>query len=236
MKDFILVNKMTFDSLLKQLKYLPILVVNLLAYTIIYTLATLLLARIQFVGGLLLYLLKGAMVSHFVYCLHSLIIYNKVSFTDYFLNAKTYLSQTISVFFIYYLLDTIIKLVFINGIAWPFDVLIRLIVFLIFSASLEAIYIGNYFQYDSVMESIRIVKENIVNWTLTLGAIFILLALIGGIDLDLFTDNNWFIFNIIPSMKAINIILLAFFYLYKGNLYKTLYNSSKRKREYMGRF
>ena len=92
------------------------------------------------------------------------------------------------------------------------------------------IYIANQWGIPGIIDTIDFIKNNILYWIIPM-IVFVIVEL-GFSNYSLLT-----VFDISFILKAIiSGILLAFIYLFKGNLYKVLYSSSRRKREFEGMF
>lgn len=234
MNDFIRVNTRAFKNTLACLKLLPILVLHILVYGLIFMAGSILIGRILgpvgFVGGIIMAILRAMVFSHLLYTLDSIVNYNRIYWKNLVEGFTKYLSPAISVYFAYYIIETLIGLVTssIVGLSPAILIIKNLAMFLVFSAAGEYIYIGGSYSYDAVSESLSLNVKEPINWALFNGLLYIGLIYLG-IDINIFSGSLGFgIYNILEA------IVLSAYLIYKGHLFKELYMSNKRKREYMG--
>lgn len=233
MNDFIRVHSRAFKNSLDKIKLLPILILHILVYGLIFMVGSIVIGRIfeqvGFVGGIIMAILRAMVFSHLLYTLDSIVNYKRIYWKNLSEGFTKYLSPAISVFFAYYIIETLLSLLIssIGGLS-PIIILIKnLAMFIVFSAAAEYIYIGGHYSYDAISESLNLSVREPINWALFNGLLYIGLVYLG-IDVNIFSGSLSFsIYNILQA------IVLAAYLIYKGQLFKELYMSNKRKREYM---
>ncbi|MDO5718389.1 MAG: hypothetical protein Q4P34_05330 [Tissierellia bacterium] len=236
LKDFIYVQSEAFIKTAKMFKHLPILILHFIAYDLIYTLAVAILSLLPFntgfIGGLILYMIKGMIFSHLLYTLDSIVNSNRIYYKYLKEGFFRYLSPAISAFFMYYIIELILRLIIGTNKNLMVLLLLNILIFLIFSAVAECIYIAKAYRYDSIFMGVNIIFENPLNWTLVHLVIYGLGYYLG------LSPNIFQVFPGVLNMSNIYFMLLSTLFLsvymvYKGNLFKLIYNSSMRKRQYM---
>ncbi len=237
-KDFIYVQTTAAKDTLKTIKHLPMLLLHFVAYYVIYTLIISLYALLPIntgiIGGIILYVIRGMIFSHLLYTLDSIINSDRIYIKHLKEGFTKYLSTSITAFFVYYLLSMVIGMMTASGYNINVAIMLQILVFVAFSAVAESIYIAGAYRYDSFFTGINVVFENPINWTLVQLGFFVVGFLLK-INPDIFSAFPSVVYtgNIIYSL--IHILFMSIYMLYSGNLFKIIYNSTARKREYMRR-
>lgn len=239
MKDFIIVQKLTIRGTLGKIKYIPRLLLHLLIYSFVFLGASRILSGLGFAGGIILYLIKGCLFSHLLYTLLYIRMDQSIDYRRTKEAFLAYLSPAITAFFTYYIIELVFNLIFseliIGGLGMNranlLGFLFGTVIFLIYSAVAENIYISRAYSYDSIYNSLDFIKLNPINWILVMLIIYLPLKIFFAVDLDVFKS-----FGTIETVDLImimsNQLLMAVFLIYKGELYSVLKDSSKRKREF----
>lgn len=228
MKDFIFVHGQALKKTVEIARHIPVVIILLFLYDLIFTLFASFIGSLGFLAGILLYIIKASLFSHLLYSLYYTLNNRLVPINFLQDGLQRYLSPAMTAFFTYYLIELLITLVFSN-LGVYVRIFLRLLVFLLYSAVGENIYLNGTYSYESIYESFDFVKDNFINWALPFGLLY--LGMIrAGINLDVFVSFTGFFGIDIRSL--ISYIFMGVFLVYKGNLYLVLFRSSKRKREY----
>lgn len=231
--DFLYVHKKALAKTKGNLKAIPLLWIHLIIYSLIFVgvlgSLSMLLRGTGYLGGIIYTILRAMVFSHLLYTLDSLVNYNRIHWKYLKEGFTKYLSPAISIFFAYYILELLanVLLAEIRGLSPIINLLVRLGFFISFAGAAEYIYIGGTYSYDSLIQSSKLASENPINWTLFNTVLFILFDRIG-FSLDIFRPS----FNLKPETLVLLLFLSAYL-IYRGYLFKELYMSTRRKREYM---
>lgn len=235
--DFIFVQKKAFINTFKKIKYIPILTLHLLAYNILYYLATILISRIlgasYFVGSFLAYIVKVFITSASLYVLARIVLSNNLKLLeikDFLDNGKKYLSPLFTAFFTYYIIELLISLVTSPNSGLIGNLIITFLLYITFSAVLESIYISEKFSYDSINEGINFIVNNFINWVFPNTLIFLFLFFLFNqilifpyLLVNLGIVYNFKIFNLLANYKIMPVIILfilSFLLVYKESFIK----------------
>lgn len=237
-KDFIYVQTTAARETIGDLKHLPMLLLHFVAYYVLYTfiisLYALLPINTGLIGGIILYIIRGMIFSHLLYTLDSIINSDRI-YIKYLKEGFTkYLSTSITAYFVYYILNMIIGIMNTSGYNLNVAIMLQILVFLAFSAVAESIYIAGAYRYDSFFTGINVVFENPINWTL-IQLIFFVIGFLLKINPDIFSSFPYVVYSNNIMYTIIHIFFISIYMLYSGNLFKIIYNSTARKREYMRR-
>ena len=231
--DFLYVHKKALEKTKGNFKAIPLLWIHLIVYTLIFVVILgnlgVLLRGTGYLGGILYTILRAMVFSHLLYTLDRLVNYNKIHWKDLKEGFTKYLSPSITIFFAYYILELLANILLSNirGISPLINLLVKLGFFISFAAAAEYIYIGGTYSYDSLIQSTKLASENPINWTLFNAVLFIIFNRIG-FSLDIFRPS----FNLRPQTLVL-LLFLSSYLIYRGYLFKELYMSTRRKREYM---
>lgn len=231
-KDFIYVYKRAVRDTLKNIKFVPALIIVLFVFNI----AQMLISRIlmtpsqsmNFVMGFARYIIEVAFISALLTVLDDIVNYNRFRFQNIIDGFTSYMGPLFNTLFIIYVVQMIADML-LGGIPYVSTILaIGLLV--IRSPLYETIYIANQWGMPGIIDTIDFIKNNILYWIIPM-IVFVI------VELEFSNYSLLTVFDISFILKAIiSGILLAFIYLFKGNLYKVLYSSSRRKREFEGMF
>lgn len=231
-KDFIYVYKRAVRDTLKNIKFVPALIIVLFVFNI----AQMLISRIlmtpsqsmNFVMGFARYIIEVAFISALLTVLDDIVNYNRFRFQNIIDGFTSYMGPLFNTLFIIYVVQMIADML-LGGIPYVSTILaIGLLV--IRSPLYETIYIANQWGMPGIIDTIDFIKNNILYWIIPM-IVFVI------VELEFSNYSLLTVFDISFILKAIiSGVLLAFIYLFKGNLYKVLYNSSRRKREFEGMF
>lgn len=227
--DIINVNKEALRRTLKSLKYLPLLAIVILGLNIAeFWIQTLLISSsggVNFLLGFARYIVTILFGSALIGILYDLVKYNRFRINALLDGYKTFFGPFSSVMFIYILIEY--AFLFLNQIM-P-NIFGLFILLGIQSVLYEEVYIANKYSVEAYSNLLRFFKENILHWLIPMIFYNYLQLRMRISGLAIF-NLNFFIRALIFS------IFLAFIYLYKGHLFSLLYNSSRRKREFEGKF
>lgn len=118
--------------------------------------------------------------------------------------------------------------------------IVGLISLLVLNALPETIYQKQYMGMDSLVYSIEFLRDNIINWIVPNLIFYLLIYMLSGrlllgilptgIGMSLGFNPIFFLREILGQT------VFSFMMIYRGYLYRTLSNSTKRKREFMNKF
>lgn len=234
--DVINVNKHAFKKSMSKLVFIPILALLLIFMNVGESVILNLLSRgggsAGFILGFVRYAVRVVFMSAIISILSDIVIYDRFKIENVVSGYKTWFSQVSSAYFYIVIVEWI--LVFatngnITSIIFYFAILI------VMSAFYEMIYIGNSYGGNVFTDIFIFLKNNISQW------IIILLTFIGlqyrfNILLRYFSVET-LLNNPLYTIHLIVVsLLLAFCYIFKGNLFYTLNGSSMRKRAFQGNF
>lgn len=231
-KDFIYVNKKALNDTLKNFKYIPALVLVLFVFNVAQILVSRILTTpsqsMNFITGFARYIIEVAFISALISVLDDIINYNRFRVQNIIDGFTRYMGPLFNTLFIIYLVEMIFSM-FLGPI--PYLSTIFAIAMLVLESPLyETIYIGNSWGMPGIMDTIDFIKNNIIYWLIPM-ILFVAIERLFGVY-SIFAT-----FDVREIIEALVYgVLLAFIYLFKGNLYKILFNSSRRKREFEGMF
>lgn len=240
LKDTLQVNKLAFNRTIKSLSYLPILTLVVLFGMLVNSLAGLLLGllasaiNLSFVFGILEYLVNVCILSLTMACLNNIMTGSRISFNGIKSSWSMYISPLMNTMFIFWLVElafeALFKPLYANrSLALVFGLIIQILE----SPMLESVYIANESGTNALMSILNFLKDNMLQW------VFIML-LFAGAQLYVSETIGYLTIlqlGIVPIIQMLIFsLIISFIYIYKGQLYKILYNSSIRKRKFMGVF
>lgn len=233
-QDFINVNKSALKSTMKNLRFLPILalVIVLLNVVLHFVLRILVVpnSAMNFLLGFIRYIVQVAFASALISVLDDLIKYNRFSWDNFSQGFTSYLSPLMNTFFYLYIIEFLVRLVTdaipILGISF----IATIILLAIESTLYEQTYIANLSGMEAISASVNFIINNIIYWIIP-AILFIIVRINLDRTLMVIGFNPYKIINLIVLSLA-----MAFIYLYKGHLFNILHNSSRRKREFEGKF
>ncbi|MGF0040498.1 hypothetical protein ACQRBF_06900 [Peptoniphilaceae bacterium SGI.131] len=232
-KDALNVNKLAFTRSLKAFKYLPILTVIIVLFAVVQLNVSFLLYRlisIVYIRGIILYVMNMAFLSCILSVVFSIITYGRIRAKDFHEGFVMFLSPLLNTYFFIYLIETLISIAFSNIENIGFiSRIIAIIILAVKSPLNEKVYIGSEQGIQAIGDSITFIKDNIVPWA-PIAIIFVFFEF----QFNLYVTIA---FNMELLVNSIAYgFIMAFVYIYKGELFKILNNSSVRKREFQGLF
>lgn len=193
-------------------------------------------------SGILVALITSSLISNYLYLLFNIINYDRLNF-QHFKDGFTYfLWKIYGVFFIGFIGNYLLSFLFriIGTRAFALNLIVNLIIIILLNPLPEVLYIKSYSPWDSILDAIKFMEENWINW-LVANIIFYALIFVvtGNIMSGLFNTHTSF--SMIFNLKGIILYLLgqlifSFMMIYRGHLYKILNGSTRRKRMYMRKF
>lgn len=230
LKDVLLVNLEAFKKTVKKLHFVPLLALILIVIVYFQNfLINLLISRsdsVNFLLGFVRYLVNIVFMSLFLGILDDLILYNRFRFSSLTSGYKNFFMQVSQTMFVLVFFELICETILIKIDSQILLKIYKIFYWIIISLLYEEIYIGQRVGSDVYVNIFSFLKENILHWLVVLVAFiyinmrFEFYLLFGLLDLTLF-------------IKAMLMALgFAFLYIYKGNLFYILNNSSVRKREF----
>lgn len=179
--------------------------------------------------GTILGLIQAMLISGYFSQMSDGVNYNRLSlklnsFTDGFF---TYLWSIYFMKFVFYLASLLLGNILVGGYLY-------LIVFVLLNAAGESIYIRNVQREDTFLYPINYLKEN---WYIWIPHVILYLALTTRSfvspylnPLDMYISGHGLYIN----QHTIMLIILGVYFTFRGVLFKNTYNSTIRKRKYMG--
>lgn len=250
-EDLQLVYKKALSETLNNIKKNQIILIIPLLYSILYTIAFAivgrLLAPVGMLMGFLMPVMTSLILSSYYSMLSDLIYYNRISFRNLQNTFQNYFASIYSVYFILILISWFMPVL----MATPgLGLLVSLILLLVLNPIAESIYIEGRYYTDAYKSSFNFMKENFILWIVPfiiyLAALFLLgfdfrQIIVSSSIIDIPLGQNlvtgiYFsdIFNVYNLKILIAMIVTAIYAVFRGNLYKILHNSTRRKRAYMG--
>lgn len=250
-EDLQLVNKKAFSETINNIKKNLIILIVPLLYSIIYTFAFAfmgrLLAPLGMLMGFLMPVMTSLILSSYYSMLSDLIYYNRLSFRNLKNTFQNYFASIYSVYFILILISWFMPVLMSTpGVGLLFSIILVLAL----NPIAESIYIQGEYYTEAYKSSFNFMKENFVLWLIPFAVYLIILFLLGfdfrqillsSSIIDIPLGQNLVtgiylgdIFNIYNLKVLIAMIVTAIYAVFRGNLYKILYGSTRRKRAYMG--
>ncbi|WP_071027980.1 hypothetical protein [Peptoniphilus raoultii] len=251
-KDLLLVYKQAFNESLKNLKRNPIFILMPIFYGVLYQVAILAFTNyiaplLGVLSGFVMPLMISLILSSYYSMLSDLIFYNRISFKNFEGTFTAYFSSIYSVYFIFILVSWLKTLLLNNFI---FILIISIVMLILFNPIAESIYIGGEQYQGAFIHSFNFMKENMSLWILPFLLYLILIRLLtfdsfgplefilssSLVDIILGNFNLIFILNKGTLFTIIAMVLTGIYAVFRGNLFKILNNSTRRKRQFMGEF
>lgn len=231
--DILNVNKEALKETLKKLKFVPILAVILFAFKIaeFYILKALTgtNASSSFILGFARAAVSIAFLSALISILADIVIYNRLDFNNFMDRFGEYFSPLMNTYFIIFLIE-IVSNMFIGGLSSFFSLIVSIALLVIQSPLLEEVYLGNKYGMDAIYSVYEFIKDNFLQWLPVLLAYVFVQYIFSIWSVILILDIEFIIKSTIYGL------LLAFIYIYKGQLFKVLNGSSMRKRSFQRKF
>lgn len=228
LKDFGHVFKESAKKTVAYAKYIPILmIVHLLVSTAMEG-AMYLIGGTGVFGGIILAIIRAGCYSVYLYVLmQALSSYNIKSF-GVKEGVGYYFRDVYLAFFVIYILQLVINLI---GIPY-----LELILIFVFSALPEVIYQGTTQGFDNLTEAIDFIKDNWYIWLPLSIVMAVILAFVGyGLTLFVPLITSGFQVDLLVR-TVIHVFVWTLFAIFRGLLFRQLYQSNLRKRKFMARF
>lgn len=246
MNDLLKVQKKAIHKTHKTLRTQPMSLFLPLALAVFFTLINIFgtnVFRFGILGGFILAFLYALLVSGTMYFYDQLIRYNRLDKNDLGDGWKVYIRSVYSLYFLLML----VKIVFSSlGIS---NLLIG-VLYLLLNPIPEVIYLKGYYGFDAVKYSLSFLKENALQWSLSLGAYIVINILLLGTAQTIFgivstnivnqmgglTDGISINNTIYMLRQIVSLLLTGYYMIFRGHIFIILSTSTKRKREFMGDF
>ena len=251
-EDLQLVYKKAFSDTLLKIKKAPQFLIFPFIYGILYTFAVTIIgtvvgASLGMFAGFIIPIVTSLILSSYFSILSDLIYYNRISFRNF---SKTFMAYFASIYSVYFILMIISFLVpsisFVNGAYLILSALITLAL----NPIAESIYIRGEYYTSAYTHSLEFMKENFLLWTIPFLIYLGILQLLG-FDFVMMISSNSIVDiplgeNIMTGLSYLNpldpynikvliaSIITAVYAIFRGNLYRILVGSTRRKRAYMG--
>lgn len=251
-EDLQLVYKKAGKDTLLKIKKAPIFLVFPFIYGIIYTLGFFFIGNFlgMVLGGLMGFvapLLTSLILSSYFSVLSDLIYYNRISFRNF---SKTFMEYFASIYSVFFILMIISFLMPALGGVIGATTLVGAVITLALNPIAESIYIKGEYYTSAYIHSLEFMKENFLLWTIPFLIYLGILHLLG-FDFTFMITTNSIVdiplgqtimtgLSYLNPLDPYNIkILLASiitgaYAVFRGNLYRILVGSTRRKRAYMG--
>lgn len=247
MKDFIYLNKASFNKTVKSLSKNWMIIFTGIIYTVL-NIAIFSLVNIVFTGilsilsGIVVAIITAAFISNYLYLLFNIINYDRISVQAFKDGFKYFLWKIYGVLFIAYLGSYLLGIVsnILGSLAFVINIVVYLGILVLLNPLPETIYLKAYSSWESVQSTFEFMQENWLNWILP-NIVFhgVLYFITGNILTDIFTTH--LSFNMIFGIRNIVLYivgqgLFSFIMIYRGHLYKSLSGSTRRKRMFMNKY
>ncbi len=251
-EDLQLVYKKAGQDTLLKIKKAPQFLIFPFIYGIIYTLGFFLIGNFlgMFLGGLMGFvtpLLTALILSSYFSVLSDLIYYNRISFRNF---SKTFMEYFASIYSVFFILMIISFLMPGIGGAMGATTLVGALITIALNPIGESIYIRGEYYTSAYTHSLEFMKENFLLWTIPFLIYLGILQLLG-FDFAMMISSNSIVDiplgeNIMTGLSYLNpidpynikvliaSIITAIYAIFRGNLYRILVGSTRRKRAYMG--
>ena len=251
-EDLQLVYKKAGQDTLLKIKKAPQFLIFPFIYGIIYTLGFFFIGNFlgMFLGGLMGFvtpLLTSLILSSYFSVLSDLIYYNRISFRNF---SKTFMEYFGSIYSVYFILILISWIMPAFGGNTSIFILISIVINLAINPIAESIYIRGEYYTSAYTHSIEFMKENFILWIIPYLIYLVILHLLGFDFVSTITSSNIIdiplgenLVNGVRYRQLLNpynlknilaTIITATYAIFRGNLYRILVGSTRRKRAYMG--
>src|SRR5699024_9786047 len=210
-------------------------VLNLIIFSIIGRVFT---GPLYLLSGFIALIVSSSFISDYLYLLSNVVNYNRVTLQDFKEGFAYYLRKIYGVFFIGYVINLLLSFITpaLGNLVVVLNMILYFSILILLNPLPETIYLKHYSPWESILYTIEFVQENWLNWIIPNFILILLLYLItGNIITDLFTTHlsfNYIFkpFNII--FYLIGQLVFSFMMIFRGNLYKILSTSTRRKRRF----
>lgn len=234
--DVINVNKHALKKSMAKIVFVPILAILLILMNVGESLILNILSvgrgSTGFILGFVRYAVRVVFMSAIINILSDIVIYDRFRTENMIYGYKTWFSQVSSAYFYIVLAEWLFIFVGNQGVI---NIIVYFALLIIMSVFYESIYIGNSYGGNVFYDIFNFLKNNTAQW-------IIILLLFLELQYRFDVLMRYFSFELLLNtpLYTINLIvvslLLAFSFIFKGNLFYTLNGSSMRKREFQGSF
>lgn len=247
LKDFIYVNKTAGINGLKGLKRNWIIIFTGIVYSILNLVIFNIVGRaltgpLSLLFGFIAVIISSSFISNYLYLLSNIVNYNRVSLQDFKDGFGHYLGKIYGVFFIGYIINLLLSFItpILGNLVEVLNIIIYFGVLVLLNPLPETIYLKHYRPWESILYTIEFVQENWLNWLIpNVILVFLLYLITGNIVTDLFSTHLSFNYVFDPyniTLYLIGQLVFSFMMIFRGNLYKILSTSTRRKRKFMNKF
>lgn len=197
--------------------------------------------------GFIIPLLTSLILSSYFSVLSDLIYYNRISFRNFSKTFMAYFASIYSVFFILMIISFFMPGI---GVMMGATTLVGAVITLALNPIAESIYIRGEYYTSAYTHSLEFMKENFLLWTIPFLIYLGILHLLG-FDFAFMIVSNSIVDlplgqEIMTGLSYTNpldpqnikillaSIITAVYAIFRGNLYRILVGSTRRKRAYMG--
>ncbi|MDU2373853.1 MAG: hypothetical protein E7D52_04805 [Peptoniphilus harei] len=251
-EDLQLVYKKAGKDTLLKIKKAPHFLIFPFIYGVVYMLGMVLIGKLfarsyGTIIGFIIPLLTSLILSSYFSVLSDLIYYNRISFRNFSKTFMAYFASIYSVFFILMIISFFMPGI---GVMMGATTLVGAVITLALNPIAESIYIRGEYYTSAYTHSLEFMKENFLLWTIPFLIYLGILHLLGFdfafmivsnsiVDLPLGQEIMTGLSYTNPlDPQNIKILLASIitgvYAIFRGNLYRILVGSTRRKRAYMG--
>ena len=251
-EDLQLVYKKAGKDTLLKIKKAPHFLIFPFVYGVVYMLGMVLIGKLfarsyGTIIGFIIPLLTSLILSSYFSVLSDLIYYNRISFRNFSKTFMAYFASIYSVFFILMIISFFMPGI---GVMMGATTLVGAVITLALNPIAESIYIRGEYYTSAYTHSLEFMKENFLLWTIPFLIYLGILHLLG-FDFAFMIVSNSIVDlplgqEIMTGLSYMNpldpqnikillaSIITAVYAIFRGNLYRILVGSTRRKRAYMG--
>ena len=235
-KDFFEINEKVFRKSIIALKKNPLIFVIGVPYGIIYLAVGIIASQVSFLGGLLLLLIRAAIISDYLFIISQILSRGFFDKDDIKIGFKVYFVQVYSMLFLLWFIDYGMAL-FIRPISFALtggllSIALKILLFAVLSAVPECIYQKHLDRGDLISYSYRFVKDNALQWLVPNVVLVGISVFIYNLILKSFYLIIGGVFSAVVGAVLIQ-GMVGFIMIFRGFLFQTLSSSSLRKRMFM---
>lgn len=250
LKDLKLVYTRSLEETFIRIRKNPLVLILPLIFSLLLSIVNRVFGSFVSIGNLyvsfLTPVLYALILSVYLEMLSDVMYYNRLHIRNINSSFRNYFGAVYSVYFVLILANWVTLAVI--GRNYMLNLVFWSIVFVIFNPIIETIYLKDESYISAYSYCLNFMKENFIHWIIPLSIYLVVQNLLGYSILDLITDDaiialpigrkfslNLFNLDIIYFLKYFIVeILTGFYIIFRGNLFKILSTTTKRKREYMG--
>lgn len=246
MEDFLNINKTVMEKSVNNFKKNWILIFVGIVYSVIqvvgYTLiGTLFRGPLGIIGGIVGAFISASLISNYLYLIYNVIYFNDISMEKFKYGFKAFLRPVYSVLVFGWIASYFLGVLgLINPLGvFTLNQLIIFVVFIVFNALPETIYQKDYHGMDIIEYSGRFFKDNILNWAVPNIVFYLVLYVISGrlnFSILPISSGGAIVGPVSIIAYLLQQVIFTFMMIYRGQLFKILSTSTKRKREFMSKF